>query len=176
MLIFFLYSSIMKFNCVTPKKIEKFGICGLEFTTTGQDPIDHEIRLITIAIPNNSVYIANCQERNILSDLARLLEDRRIKKVLYDALPALAFVRASLNRKLNACNIFDLMLASQICWSGYYYLTPSDSPKNPWKKRIPDHSWAENGSGRALEPESGPPNSRCTIPPARARGQTSSSW
>ena len=86
--------------------------------------------------------IARSLGKNILSDLAGLLEDRRIKKVLYDAKPVLAFIRASENRKLNACNIFDLMLASQICWSGYYYLTPSGSPKNPWKKKIPDHSLA----------------------------------
>jgi DNA polymerase I len=74
--------------------------------------------------------------------VARLLEDRRINKVLYDAKRALAFIRVSENRKLNACNIFDLRLASQICWSGYYYLTPSGSPKNPWKRRMADNSLA----------------------------------
>ncbi|MEI8004433.1 MAG: hypothetical protein WCG94_08840, partial [Methanothrix sp.] len=123
---------------------EKFGICGLKLLTTGQDPLNHEIRFVSIALPNSSVYVADCQElgKKILGDLAGLLENRRIKKVLYDALPSLAFIRTSLNRKLNVYNIFDLMLASQICWSGYYYLTPSSSPKNSWKKSIPDHSLA----------------------------------
>jgi DNA polymerase-1 len=139
--------------------IQKFGICGLNLLTTGPDPLSHEIRHITLALPHNSVYIADCRETglNILSDLAGLLENRRIKKVLYDALPALAFIRASENRKLDARNLFDLKLASQICWSGYYYLTPSHSPKNPWKKNIPDHSLsalAERHLGVILDGES----------------------
>jgi len=46
------------------------------------------------------------------------------------------------DRKLEVCNIFDLMLASQICWSGYQYLTASHSPKNAWKKNNPNHSLA----------------------------------
>jgi hypothetical protein len=77
-----------------------------------------------------------------LSELAGLIEDRRIKKVLHDAKPLLAFLRTAVNRKLYACNIFDLMLASQICWSGYYHLTPFGSHGHPWKKNIPDHSLA----------------------------------
>ena len=114
----------------------------MNLLTTGPDPLSHEIRLISLALPNNTIYIADCLElgKTILSDLAGLLENRRIKKVLYNALSALAFIRASENRKLDACNLFDLMLASEICWSGYYYLTLSHSPKNPWKKNIPDHS------------------------------------
>jgi len=125
-------------------EIEKTGICGLKLLTTGPDPLSHEIRLITLALPNNTVYIADCLElgMDILGDLAGLLENSRIRKVLFDAKTALAFIRASENRKLDACNLFDLMLASEICWSGYYYLTPSHSPKNPWKKNIPDHSLA----------------------------------
>jgi len=116
----------------------------LKLLSTGQDPLSHEIRQIKLVLPNNTVYIADCLElgKTILSDLAGLLENRRIRKVLFDAKTALAFIRISVNRKLNACNLFDLMLASQICWSGYYYLTPSHSPKNPWKKSIPDHSLA----------------------------------
>jgi DNA polymerase I-like protein with 3'-5' exonuclease and polymerase domains len=40
---------------------------------------------------------------------------------------------------------------------GYYYLTPSHSPKNPWKKNIPDHSLsalAERHLGVILDGES----------------------
>jgi DNA polymerase I-like protein with 3'-5' exonuclease and polymerase domains len=126
------------------QEIEKIGICGLKLLTTGQDPLSHEIRFLILTLPNNTVYIADCHGlgKNILSDLAGLLENGRIKKVLYDGKSDLAFIRAAENRMLNACNLFDLMLASQICWSGYYYLTPSNSPKNPWKKRIPDHGLA----------------------------------
>jgi DNA polymerase-1 len=44
--------------------------------------------------------------------------------------------------RLAAANLFDLMLASEICWSGYYDLALSNSPKNPWKKKPADHSLA----------------------------------
>ena len=116
----------------------------MHLLTTGPDHLSHVIRLITFILPNNTVYIADCQElgMNILGDLAVLLENKQIRKVLFDAKNAIAFIRSSVNRKLDARNLFDLMLASQICWSGYYYLTPSHSPKNPWKKSIPDHSLA----------------------------------
>jgi len=126
------------------QEIEKFGICGFNLLTIGPDPLSHEIRLITLALPNNTEYIADCLElgKTIMGDLAGLLENKQIRKVVFDAKTALAFIRASVYRKLDACNLFDLMLASQICWSGYYYLTPSHSPKNPWKKNIPDHSLA----------------------------------
>ncbi len=126
------------------KEIGKNGTCGLNLITTGQDPLSHEIKLIYLTLPNNTVYIADAISlgKGIISDLAGLLEKRRIKKVLYDAKSVLAFIRTTADRRLNACNIFDLMLASQICWSGYYYLTPSGSPKNPWSREVPDHSLA----------------------------------
>jgi DNA polymerase I len=53
--------------------------------------------------------------------------------------PSLAYLRASQKRRLKAKNIFDIMLTSRICWAGYCYLVPSNSPKNPWKKKSPDH-------------------------------------
>jgi DNA polymerase-1 len=60
------------------------------------------------------------------------------------------------------------MLASQICWSGYYYLTPSGSPKNPWKKRIPDHSLAslaERHLGIILDVEKSAANESAVLLP-----------
>jgi DNA polymerase I-like protein with 3'-5' exonuclease and polymerase domains len=125
------------------KEIAKYRICGISLETTGEDPLSHNIKSISISLPN-SVYIAETAElgKEIVFDLARLLEQKDIKKVIYDAKPVLAFIRASIGRKLDACNVFDLMLASQICWSGYQYLTPSHSAKNPWKRNTPDHSLA----------------------------------
>ncbi|MFZ2470997.1 MAG: DNA polymerase [Methanothrix sp.] len=139
------------------QEIEKYGICSLNLLTTGQDPLSHEITLISLALPNNTTYIADCLElgKTILSDLAGLLENKRIKKVLYNALPSLAFIRASENRKLDACNLFDLMLASQICWSGYYYLTPSHSPKNPNAQQIPRKGDDATAIRRLFLPEAG---------------------
>ncbi|HUM80444.1 MAG TPA: hypothetical protein PLQ38_01600, partial [Methanothrix sp.] len=112
-----------------------------------------------ISLPH-AIFIADTTElgKEIVSDLGQLLEQKEIKKIIYDARPALAFLRASVDRKLEVCNIFDLMLASQICWSGYQYLTASHSPKNAWKKNNPNHSLAslaERHLGIILDGEGG---------------------
>jgi DNA polymerase-1 len=123
---------------------EKSGICGLSLSTTGPDPLSHEIRLICLALANNCVYVADrlALGGSIISDLAGLIENTKIRKVLYDAKTALSFLYDSKEPRLAAANLFDLMLASEICWSGYYDLALSNSPKNPWKKKPADHSLA----------------------------------
>lgn len=110
--------------------------------TVGPDPLFSRVRLIQLSIPNGCVYVADPCDLGMktLDDLAELMEDSRVKKVIYDAKIALSFIRASHGHRLKFKNIFDVMLASQLCWSGYYDLVPSKSIKNPWKKRIPDHS------------------------------------
>ena len=124
------------------QEAEKSGICGLALSTTGPDPLCHEIRLVCLALPGDCICIADrlALGDGIISDLAGLIENAKIKKVLYDAKTALSFLWASEKRTLAACNLFDLMLASEICWSGYYDLALSNSPKNPWKKKPADHS------------------------------------
>lgn len=126
------------------EEMEKFALCSLSVLTTGPDPLSDRIWLAAIALPDKSVYIADCLDpvSEILSSLACLLENSRIKKVLFDAKAAISFIRVAVNRKLFGRNLFDLMLATQICWSGFHYLTPSNSPKTPWKKQEPDHSLA----------------------------------
>jgi DNA polymerase I len=121
--------------------IKGFGICGLGIDTTGSDPLSCEIRLAYLTLPDGRVYVRDVfgLGNETLDDLAALIEDCQIKKVNNDAKPLLACLRASQKRRLKAKNIFDIMLASRICWAGYYYLVPSNSPKNPWKKKSPDH-------------------------------------
>ncbi|MDD4650800.1 MAG: DNA polymerase [Methanothrix sp.] len=121
---------------------ERSGICGLALTFTGPDPLCHEIRLACLALPDNCVYVANLLAlgNRITGDLIELIENAGIKKVIYDAKTGLSFLYASKKQKLAARNLFDILLASEICWSGYYDLSPSSSPKNPWKKRPADHS------------------------------------
>lgn len=153
------------------------GFFGLNLAATGPDPLSYEIQRISLALPNvpssSTVYtvdIADCPElkESIIGDLARLLEEKRIKKVLYDSKSVLSFIRAIAGRKLNFCSIFDIMLASQICWSGYYYLTPSGNPKNPWAKRLVDHSLAslaERHLGIILEEEGSPAQGAAALLP-----------
>lgn len=95
-----------------------------------------------LALPGDCICIADrlALGDGIISDLAGLIENAKIKKVLYDAKTALSFLCASEKRKLKASNLFDLMLASEICWSGYYDLALTHSPKSPRKKKPPDQS------------------------------------
>ncbi|MFA7375670.1 MAG: hypothetical protein WCZ26_09730, partial [Methanothrix soehngenii] len=114
-------------------EIEMAEFFGLNLTATGPDPLCHEIQRISLALPNDppsssTVYAVDIADRpelkeSIIGDLAGLLENGRIKKTLHDSKFVLSFIRARAGRKLNFCSIFDVMLASQICWSGYYYLT-----------------------------------------------------
>ena len=124
------------------QEIKGYGVCGLHIENIGSDPLTSRIRSVQLAVPNGRVYLADIFNpvKEIFDDLAVLLEDSQVKKVIYDAKVALSFVRASQGHRLKFKNIFDVMLASQLCWSGYYDLVPSKSAKNPWKKRIPDHS------------------------------------
>jgi DNA polymerase-1 len=127
------------------QEAEKSGICGLALSTTGPDPLCHEVRLVSLALGSDCIYIADCLAlgEGIISDLAGLIENAKVKKVLYDGKTALSFLYASKKPcRLRAANLFDLMLASEICWSGYYDLAFSNSPKNPWKKKPADHSLA----------------------------------
>ena len=140
-------SSIVKVNSIqiwdqALQEIRACGICGMDIETNGMDPLISKIRLVQLALPNGSVYVADILDlgKEIVDDLAELAGDCHVKKVIYDAKVALSFIRASQGHRLKLKNIFDIMLASQLCWSGYYDLVPSKSVKNPWKKRIPDHS------------------------------------
>lgn len=123
-------------------EIRKYHICGLDMETTGLDPLVSKVRLVQLALPDNRIYIADIFTLgdNLLFDLAALMEDGQVNKVIHNAKGKLSFIRASQRRRLKFRNIFDTMLASQICWAGFYNLVPSKSSKNPWKKRIPDHS------------------------------------
>jgi DNA polymerase I-like protein with 3'-5' exonuclease and polymerase domains len=110
------------------KDIKGFGICGPRIDTTGSDPLSCEIQLAYLTLPDGRVSIADIfgLGNETLDDLAALIEDCKIKKVIHDAKPLLAYLRASQKRRLKAKNIFDIMLASRICWAGYYYSVPSN--------------------------------------------------
>jgi len=123
-------------------EIRGHGICGLDLMTTSSDPLTSKVLLVQLAFPDDLIYatdILDLGERT-LSDLAMLMEDGQVKKVIHNAKAKLSFIRAAQGRRLKFKNIFDIMLASQVCWAGFYNLVPSKSPKNPWKKQVPDHS------------------------------------
>jgi hypothetical protein len=67
-------------------------ICGLRIDTSGPDLLSCEIRLAYLGLPDGRVYIADINDlgKKILEDLATLVEDDQIKKVIHDAKPVLA--------------------------------------------------------------------------------------
>jgi hypothetical protein len=76
----------------TIKNIKGFDICGLGIDTTGPDPLSCEIRLAYLTLPDGRVYVADIfgLGNETLDDLAALIEDCQIKKVIHDAKPMLA--------------------------------------------------------------------------------------
>ncbi len=85
--------------------------------------VDQRIRLIQMALPDNRAYIADLliwetRREQFLGDLARLMEDNEVKKVVHNANFDLSFIRASQERRLKPKNIFDILLASQLSETG----------------------------------------------------------
>jgi DNA polymerase-1 len=117
------------------KDVEQAGICGLDLETTGLDPLSSRVRLCQLSLPSGRVYVADLWQLyqdgscSPLEDLARLSERPDIKKVGHNLKFDLAFIQASQSRRLKMANIFDTMLASQVCWAGFDYLEKAKAKK-----------------------------------------------
>ncbi|NLI99291.1 MAG: hypothetical protein GKC09_09330 [Methanosarcinales archaeon] len=124
------------------KEVRDLGLCGLDLETTGLDPLVDRVRLIQLAI-KGKVFVADILSLgpSIMNDLADLMEDGQVKKVIHNAKFELSMIQASQARRLRPKSIFCTMLASQVCWSGYYVLIPAPKAvKFPWKRSRTDHS------------------------------------
>ena len=76
-----------------------------------------------------------------LQDLARFTEDPNVKIVGHNLKFDLSFIQASQGRRLKMVNLFDTMLASQVCWAGYYDLKKAPkATKNPFTKKTPEQN------------------------------------
>jgi len=128
------------------QEIEATGICGLDLETTGLDPLSSRARLCQLSLPSGRVYVADLWElvragASPLQDLGQLSERSDIKKVGHNLKFDLAFIQASSSHRLRICNIFDTMLASQVCWAGYYDLEKAPkATKFPWRKKFPEQT------------------------------------
>ncbi|MDD5734871.1 MAG: hypothetical protein PHQ39_05295, partial [Methanothrix soehngenii] len=128
------------------QEIEAAGICGLDLETTGLDPLSSRARLCQLSLPSGRVYVADLWELGRegaapLQDLASVCERSDIKKVGHNLKFDLSFIQASQGRRLKMSNLFDTMLASQVCWAGYYDLKKAPkATKNLFKKKTPEQS------------------------------------
>ncbi|MDD5734985.1 MAG: DNA polymerase, partial [Methanothrix soehngenii] len=123
-------------------EVEAAGICGLDLETTGLDPLSCRARLAQLSLPSGRVYVADLWELEApLQDLGQLSERSDIKKVGHNLKFDLAFIQASQDRRLKMAGLFDTMLASQVCWAGYYDLQKaSKAIKNLWKQKLPEQT------------------------------------
>ena len=124
------------------QEVEAAGIFGLDLETTGLDPLSCRARLAQLSLPSGRVYVADLWKLEApLQDLGQLSERSDIKKVGHNLKFDLAFIQASQSRRLHISNLFDVMLASQVCWAGYFDLLRAEkASKNPWKTRLPEHN------------------------------------
>jgi DNA polymerase-1 len=144
------------------QEVEAAGICGLDLETTGLDPLSSRARLCQLSLPSGRVHVADLWELGRggvapLQDLASLSERSDIKKVGHNLKFDLAFIQASHGRRLHMSNIFDTMLASQVCWAGYdSQQRAKKATKNFWKTKLPKQTLealAERHLGVSLSKE-----------------------
>ncbi len=69
------------------EEIKGYGVCGLDVETVGPDPLISRIQLAQLTLPNGRIYVADILnlEEKVLDDLAALMEDDLIKKVIHNA-------------------------------------------------------------------------------------------
>jgi DNA polymerase-1 len=144
------------------QEIEAAGICGLDLETTGLDPLSSRARLAQLSLPSGRVYVADLwalgrKGASPLQDLASVCERSDIKKVGHNLKFDLSFIQASQGRRQKISNLFDTMLASQVCWAGLYKLEAAPkSLKFPWKEVLPEQNLkalAERHLGISLSKE-----------------------
>jgi hypothetical protein len=110
------------------------------------DPLSSRARLCQLSLPSGRVYVADLWElgregATPLQDLGQLSERSHIKKVGHNLKFDLSFIQASQGRRLKMSNLFATMLASQVCWAGYYDLKKAPkATKNLFKKKTPEQS------------------------------------
>lgn len=144
------------------QEIEAAGIFGLDLETTGLDPLASRARLCQISLPSGRVYVVDLWElakegAAPLQDLAGIIESPAVKVVGHNLKFDLAFIQASQGRRLQMSNIFDTMLASQVCWAGYNSLQRAKkATKNLWVTKTPEQTLkalAERHLGLSLSKE-----------------------
>ncbi len=131
--------------------------CGLDFETTGLDPWLDEIRLIQLAIPRYGgqqrnqlvkdnglepvngtsaiVYVLDIKEFNqdeILPGLVELMESSNIQVITHNGVFEQKMLRQQWKKRVNARNLFDTMLASQLATAGDYI---PESQMEDWCQR-----------------------------------------
>ena len=131
------------------KEVLSATVVGIDFETTGLDPLVNRIRLVQIACygedDSTAVFVIDAFKvsRSALQEfLAELFAQESIVKVIHNAKFELSFMRQFVGRRLRVRNVFDSMLASQLITAGYFSMEYSKLAKK-WKRRYPNHKLAD---------------------------------
>ena len=135
-------------------------VVGIDFETTGLDPLVNRIRLVQIACQaedgSTTVWVIDAFKvgrPELQAFLADLFAKEGIVKVIHNAKFDLSFLRQFVGRRLKISNVFDTRLASQLITSGYFVMEYSILAK-AWKRRYPHHRLADLSRrllGRSLD-------------------------
>lgn len=118
---------------------------GVDFETTGLDPLVNRIRLVQIArlgpdgVADVWVIDAFAVGAALRPLLADLFDREEISKVIHNAKFEIGFLRQLCDRRIRVRSVFDTMLASQLCNAGYFTMVYSEIIKE-WKRLYPSHS------------------------------------
>ena len=133
---------------------------GIDFETTGPDPLVNRIRLVQIACraEDGSVRVWVIDTFKVARPalqifLADLFANEGIIKVIHDAKFEVSFLRQFMGRRLKIRNVFDPKLASQLITAGYFAMVYSKLAK-VWKRRYPEHNLSDLARrllGRSLD-------------------------
>ena len=135
-------------------------VVGIDFETTGLDPLVNRIRLVQIACraEDGSVVVWVIDAFKVggpaLQELlADLFADEGVVKISHNAKFELGFLRQLLDRRLKISNVFDTRLASQLITAGHFVMEYSKIA-NDYKRRYPHHALSDLSRcllGRSLD-------------------------
>ena len=126
-------------------EIGRPGSVGVDFETTGLDPLVNRIRTVQIAwlAPDGIIeaFVIDALKAGPFLGpfLAKLFADPAVYKIIHNAKFEISFVRQLCRRRIPIRSVVDTMLASQICNAGYFTLRFSEQAQD-WKRAYPRHS------------------------------------
>ena len=140
--------------------LSRLGLVGIDFETTGLDPLVNRIRLVQIACRaedgSTAVWVIDVFKVGrpaLQAFLEEMFAKEDIIKVIHNSKFELSFLRQFVGRRLKIRNLFDTMLASQLITAGYFIMGYSKLAKE-WKRKYPTHKLSDLARrllGRSLD-------------------------
>lgn len=122
---------------------------GIDFETTGLDPLVNRIRLVQIACRSEDgcagIWVIDAFKVGgpaLQAFLVELFAKEGVVKVIHHAKFEISFLRQFVGHRLKIRKVFDTMLASQLITAGYFTMQFSKIA-NEYKRKYPAHKLAD---------------------------------